>query len=157
KLLLGTTDKERGSQQASRDNILKAVRWATTEARRDDLVLFALIGQGAALGERGDRITYFASDSDVKDASRTSVLAAALGEDLDKLKSPRVCLFVDVYFKGYTPVKGGVPPDPNAGAAFFREFLGKDNTEEEAPAPGRVLFLAGTGRYPSPDGDKHGT
>jgi carboxyl-terminal processing protease len=160
KLLLGgAADKDRNSQEATKDNILSAAKWVAKEAKRDDLVVFAFIGQGAALGERGDRIAYFATDSNVKDPAKTAVLASALGEDLDKLQSHRVCLFVDVYFKGYKPSNGKAPPDPNVPAAtFYKEFFGKDSTEEEAPAPGRVLFLAsGTGRFLSPDGAEHGT
>jgi len=156
-LLSGLADKERNSQEASRDNILKAARWVAAEAGRDDKVLFAFIGQGAALGERGDRIAYFATDSDVKDTAKTGVLATALTEELDKLKSQHVCMFVDVFFKGYTTAKGGAATDPNAGAALFREFLGTDNNDDEDnPAHGRVLYLASVGRKLSPDGNKHG-
>jgi C-terminal peptidase prc len=162
KLLLGgAKDEKRNSQEATKDNILKAAKWVATQAQRDDLVLFAFIGQGAALGEHADRIAYFATDSSVKDPVKTAVLATALGEDLDKLQSHKVCLFVDVYFKGYKPDKGAAPADPNVrGSAFYKEFLGKDSgdPEEDNPAPGRVLFLAsGSGRFLSPDADKHGT
>ncbi len=160
KLLLGgPADKERHSEEATRDNILKATKWVAGVAGRDDLVIITYIGQGAALGERGDRIAYFATDSTVKEAAKTAVLASAVGEDLDKLQSHRVCLFVDVSFKGYKPADGKAPPDPNVTAgSFYKEFLGKDTGEEESPAPGRVLFLAsGTGRFLSPDTDKHGT
>jgi C-terminal peptidase prc len=160
KLLLGgAADKERNSQEATKDNILKAAKWVATEAKRDDLVLIAYIGQGTALGERGDRIAYFATDSNVKDPTKTAVLASTLGEELDKLKSHQVCLFVDVFFKGYKPANGKPPTDPNVPrAALFKEFFGKDNDEEEAPAPGRILFLAsGTGRLLSPDVKEHGT
>jgi carboxyl-terminal processing protease len=159
KLLLGgAADKDRNSQEATKDNILKEAKWVATQAKRDDLVIVAFIGQGAALGERGDRIAYFATDSSVKDPAKTAVLASALAEDLDKLQSHRACLFVDVFFKGYKPANGKAPPDPNvSGGNFFKEFFGKDSTEEEAPAPGRALFLAsGNGRFLSPDGPKNG-
>jgi C-terminal peptidase prc len=160
KLLLGgAADKDRGSQEATRDNILKAAAWVAKEAGHEDLVVFAYIGQGAALGERGDRIAYFATDSSVKDPTKTAVLATALGEDLDKLQSHRVCMFVDVFFKGYKPTNGKAPPDPNVPAgSFYKEFLGKESDEEESVAPGRALFLASdTGLFLSPDSDKHGT
>ncbi|HEX5268859.1 MAG TPA: S41 family peptidase, partial [Gemmataceae bacterium] len=160
KLLLGgAADKDRHSEEASRANILKDLAWVAKQAKHDDLVLIAFIGQGAALGERGDRVAYFATDSSVKDPAKTAVLATAIGEDLDKLQSHRVCLFVDVYFKGYKPANGKAPPDPNVAAgSFFKEFFGKDSTEEEAPAPGRALFVASsTGRFHSPDGKEHGS
>jgi len=76
-LLGGAADKERNSQEATRDNILKAAAWVVKEARRDDLVLFVYVGQGAALGERGDRIAYFATDTSVKDLAKTAVLASS--------------------------------------------------------------------------------
>ncbi len=159
KLLLGgAADKERRSEEATKANILKEAAWVVKQAQRDDLVIIAFMGQGAALGERGDRIAYFAADSSVKDPAKTAVLATALGEDFDKLQSHRVCLFVDVYFKGYKPADGKAPPDPNvAGGSFFKEFFGKDKDEEESPAPGRALFVASsTGRFLSPDGKEHG-
>src|SRR5262249_2664105 len=161
KLLLGgAKDEKRNSQEATKDNILKAAKWVAGEAKRDDLVLFAFVGQGAAIGERADRIVYFATDSSVKDPIKTAVLATALGEELDNLQSHKVCLFVDVFFKGYKPDKGGTPADPNVrGSAFYKEFLGKNSgdPEEDDAAPGRVLFLASSGRFLSPDADKHGT
>jgi C-terminal peptidase prc len=156
RLLLGTPDAGRHSQAATKENILKAAHWVAGEAKKNDLVIFAFVGQGAALGERGDRIAYLASDSTVKDMAKNSVLASALGEELDKLKSQRFAAFVDVYFKGYTPEGGGNPIEPNFTNSFFKEFLGKDDTEEEGPAHGRILYLATAGRFPSPDLDKHG-
>ncbi|HZT81159.1 MAG TPA: S41 family peptidase, partial [Gemmataceae bacterium] len=160
RLLLGAgPDKARPSETATRANVLAATRWVAAEAGPDDLVVFAWVGQGAALGERGDRIAYFAADSSVKDPARSAVLAPVLGEELDRLQSHRVCLFVDVSFKGYRPANGGAPAIPNPGAdSLWREFLGKDKNEDAATAPGRVLFLASAdGRFPSPDTDKHGT
>ncbi len=157
-LLGGAQDQKRHSEEATRDNILKAAKWVAGQAKRDDLVILAYIGQGAALGEHADRVAYFATDSSVKDSVKTAVLASALGEELDRLESHKVAMFVDVYFKGYKPLKGA-PADPNvASGKFYREFFGKDKDEEEDPAPGRVLFLAsGRGRYLSPDAAKHGT
>jgi C-terminal peptidase prc len=156
-LLGGEADAGRNSQPATKENILKAAQWVATEAKRDDLVIFAFVGQGAALGERGDRIVYLAKDSTVKDMAKDAVPAAALGEELDKLKSRRFAALVDVYYKGYTPAGGGNPTEPNLGTNFYKEFLGEDGTEEGAPAPGRVLVLATTGRVLSPDLDKHGS
>src|SRR5579885_3586466 len=74
KLLLGgAADKERPSQEATKDNILKAAKWVAGEAKRDDLVLFAYVGQGAALGERADHVAYFGTDASVKDLTKTAV------------------------------------------------------------------------------------
>src|SRR5438093_1023117 len=40
RLLLGHEDAKRGSKPASRANILEAVHWLATDAKRDDLVMF---------------------------------------------------------------------------------------------------------------------
>src|ERR1700719_1920403 len=52
RLLLGSPDEKRGSEPATRANILKALNWVSSKARRDDLVLFAFIGDGAPVGKR---------------------------------------------------------------------------------------------------------
>lgn len=48
KLLLGSPDEKRKSEPATRENILKAVQWLEKTAKRDDLVVFAFLGQGVA-------------------------------------------------------------------------------------------------------------
>jgi C-terminal peptidase prc len=155
-LLGGAADAGRNSRPATRENILQAARWVADKAKRDDLVIFAFVGQGAALGERADRACYLASDSTVKDMAKDSVLAASLGEALDKVKSQRFCAFVDVDYKGYTPADGKAPAEPNLGSNLFREFRGPEVGEEETMAPGRVVFLATTGGVAGRDADKHG-
>jgi C-terminal peptidase prc len=157
-LLGGSADSKRNSQPATRENILKSVQWLAAESRRDDLVIFLFIGQGAALGERGDRICYLASNSTVASMAKTGIIASALGEEMDKVKAQHSCAFVDVHFRGYTLAGGTTPPEPNMGPSFFKEFLGHDNmSEETTTAAGHVLFLATLGRHASLDGDKHGT
>src|SRR5882724_7282985 len=56
RLLLGKDDAGRKSQKATRENILKALSWVATEAKRDDLVILAWIGQGAPLNEQADKL-----------------------------------------------------------------------------------------------------
>src|SRR5438105_231854 len=51
KLLLGSADRQRPSETATRANILKAFTWMEKSARRDDLVIFAFFGNGAPLGD----------------------------------------------------------------------------------------------------------
>ncbi len=157
RLLLGKADEKRNGQTATKENVLAAAKWVAEKATRDDLVILAFVGQGAAFGERSDRVGYFAVDSNVKDIAKSSVPATTLAEEFDKLKSHRVASFVDVYLKGYTPAAGGAPADPNLTNSFYKEFLGQDAGEDGLPAPGRILFLATTGRVLSPDGDKNGS
>ena len=47
RLLLGKEDAARHSQPATRENILKALKWAATSAQRNDLLIFAFFGRAA--------------------------------------------------------------------------------------------------------------
>jgi C-terminal peptidase prc len=155
RLLLGKEDDKRHSRPATRKNILDAIHWLATTAKRDDLVIFAFFGEGGSLGERGDRICYFASDSTLKGRVKDAVAAADIGQEFDKLKSRSVCVLLDVNLKGFDAGKEGVP-EPSLGEHPYKEFLGDDKTEEHNPLPGRIIFLATNGLTPSPDLEKHG-
>jgi C-terminal peptidase prc len=154
-LLGGDADAKRNSTPATKENILKAAKWIETEAKPEDLVIFTFIGQGGTLGEKGDRLCYFASDSTVKDRDKNAVAAAEIGQEIDKLKSQHFCVFLDVNFKGFTLEKGSAP-EPVLGEAPFREFLGDDGTEDHLALPGRALFLATNGLAQSLDLKDHG-
>ena len=155
RLLLGKEDAGRHSQPATRKNILEAIHWLTSTAKRDDLVIFAFLGEGGSLGERGDRTCYFASDSTLKGRLKDAVAAADVGQEFDKLKSRNVCVLLDVNFKGFDAGKESIP-DASLGEHPYKEFLGDDKTEEHNPLPGRVIFMATNGLAASPDLDKHG-
>jgi C-terminal peptidase prc len=162
KLLLGSADPQRRSEPATHANIIKALKWLASNAQRDDLAIFAFIGQGAPLNEAGNRLCYLASDSTLKDRVKNAVAAADIQQELDKLKSQRFCAFIDVYFKGYESGPEKLP-EPVLGANAFREFLGTDakegvegGKEDQATALGRALFLATSGLHPSIDTPKHG-
>jgi C-terminal peptidase prc len=138
KLLLGTPDPKRNSQPATRENILKALAWATKNAKKEDLVILAFIGQGAPLGERS---CYFTTDSTFKDRAKNALAAIEIEHALEALKSHRFCAFLDVNFNGFD--RGKEPtPDPNLGN-FYKEFLGKD--DDTAPPINRVIFLPNNG------------
>ncbi len=155
RLLLGKEDSERKSIPATKENILAAVHAVVKEAKRDDLVIFAFFGQGASVGERGDRTCYFASDSTLKDRAKNAIAAADLGQEFDKLKSEKVCFFVDVNFKGFDPGKESIP-EASLGTSPYKEFLGDDRSEDHSPMRGRVIFLATNGLNPSVDLKDHG-
>jgi carboxyl-terminal processing protease len=154
RLLLGKEDKTRPSKPATRANILAAVRWLASNARRDDLVIFAYFGQGASLGERGDRTCYLASDSTLAGRDKNAVAAADLAQEFDRLRSRNVAVFLDVNFKGFDAGKLSVP-EPSLGEVPYKEFLGDDKTEEHNPLPGRVIYLATNGMSTSPDLKDH--
>jgi C-terminal peptidase prc len=152
-LFLGTEDAKRKSQPATHANVLKALQGIATKAGRDDLFLFAFFGQGAPLGEQA---CYFCSDSTLKDRAKNALTAAEIEHEMQTLKSQRLCVFVDVNFKGFDGGKekfAGVDPDKT-----FREFLGiaKDDDEEEPQKPGRVVFAANDGLSQSLDLKEHG-
>src|SRR5581483_1319230 len=70
KLLLGSTDKKRSSEPATKLNILKAINWLATTANKDDRVIFPFFAQGAPLGGRA---CYFASDSTVNERAKNAI------------------------------------------------------------------------------------
>jgi len=156
RLLLGKEDGKRNSKPATRENILDAVKWLATDAKRDDLVLFAFIGQGCSLGERGERTCYFASDSTLKGREKNAVAAADLAPEFDKLKSRHLAVFLDLNFKGFDAGKDTSIPEASLGEVPYKEFLGDDKTEDHNPLPGRVIFMATNGLNTSPDLKEHG-
>jgi C-terminal peptidase prc len=143
RLLLGSPDKERGSEPATRENVLKALEWAGKNARKDDLVIVGLFIQGAPLGERA---CYFVKDSTFKNRAKDAIAAGDMGHAFEKLKSRRFVALLDVNFRGFDSGKE-TAPDPNL-ANFYREFLGSQEDEKE-PAASRVVFLANPGLKPS--------
>jgi C-terminal peptidase prc len=154
-LLLGSEDAGRKSKPATRDNILKALNQVSRDAKTNDLVIFAFIGEGCPLGESGDRHGYFASDSTFKGRDKDAVAASEIQDALKNLKAQHFCAFVDVDFKGFTDAPKGLA-EPSLGTTPYKEFLGDDGTEDHAPTPGRVLFLATNGLTRSLDLKDHG-
>lgn len=148
KLLLGNEDAKRGSEPATRANILKALSWVGKTARRDDLVIFAFFGNGAPLGERA---CYFASDSTFKGRAKDAVASGDIEHILDSLQSQRFIALLDCHFLGFD-AGADAPPDPNL-ANFYREFLGNDDGKT---APSRAVFLANNGLKPSLNLGEHG-
>ncbi len=156
RLLLGKPDEKRKSETANADNILKAARWLAESSKKDDLAIFAIIGEGAPLGEKAGQLCYLVTDTKLADRSKTSVPAADLTEAFDKMKSRRFCAFVDVNFHGYKkePVK---MPQPALTADAYREFVGPVDKDDENPTLlGRAVYLANSGLTASPDGEKNG-
>jgi C-terminal peptidase prc len=155
RLLLGSPDPARKSEPATRENIIQALRWIGTKPKRDDLVLFAFIGQGAPMGGSGSRLSYLAVDSTLKDRPKTSVAAGDIEQQLDKLKSEHFCAFIDVNFRGFKRGPESVP-EPTLETSPFKEFRGVAPKEDDSSAPGRVVFLATNGLSQSLDAEDHG-
>ncbi len=149
RLLLGTKDAKRDSQEATRANVLDALNWLAEKARRDDLVLFAFVGQGAPLG---DRTCFFAKDSTFKGRAKTAVASGDVQHAIDKIKSQRFVAFLDVNFLGFDAGKESVA-DPDI-SKLYRDLIGKE--DDKGPATSRVFFLANTGLKPSLEQKGHG-
>jgi C-terminal peptidase prc len=151
KLLLGKKDEKRPSELATKENIVKAFHWAVSTAGKDDLVVFAFLGQG---GSVGDRLCFFGSDADFKDRAKTAVTASSLEKEMKDIKSQRFCGLFDIYLKGFDAGKETVvEPNPND---ISKIFLSNVDAEDPTPPPGRVIFLATSGLRPSLDLEKHG-
>jgi C-terminal peptidase prc len=155
KLLLGDSAKVSGSEPATRENILKELRWIADNAKSNDLVVFGFFGEGGPLGESGAHRCYFASDSTFSGRNKDAVAAAEIGEILKKLKSQHVCVLLDVNFKGFTTTDKKIV-EPSLGNPPYKEFLGDDEGEEHTAKPGRALFLATNGLQTSLDLKDHG-
>ena len=154
KLLLGKPTGK--AEAATRDNFLKAIRWAVEQAQPQDTLLLGFIGQGGPLGTSGDLRCYFLADSTFKQREKTAVAAEEIEEAFKKFKG-RLAVFLDIDFTGFTEEGASTAvAEPTLGKAPYREFLGDDGTEDHAPIAGRVAFLATNGLNTSLDLDKHG-
>ncbi|HEY7328254.1 MAG TPA: S41 family peptidase [Gemmataceae bacterium] len=155
RLLLGDSSKVAGSQPATRENILKALRWVADKAKTNDLVIFGYFGEGGPLGDTGAHRCYFASDSTFAGRDKNAVAASEIGDALKGLKSQRFCVLLDVNFKGFTTDDKKVA-EATLGSNPYSEFLGTEENDEEPAKPGRALFLANLGLVPSLDLKDHG-
>jgi carboxyl-terminal processing protease len=135
-LLLGKNDDKRHSEAATKDNILKAIKAVCEKAQKDDLVVIALIGQGAPVG---DRTAFLASDSTFKDRAKNGVRSAEIEAIVEKAKTEKLCAIIDVNMRGYE-TKEDVP-EANV-IDMLRVFVGKEDKEEHALPPGRVVLMA---------------
>ncbi|MFL5329934.1 MAG: S41 family peptidase [Gemmataceae bacterium] len=137
-LLLSDNDEARHAQMATRENILSAVKEVVAKAGKDDLVVFAMFGQGAALADL--RTCIFTTDSTFKERVKTALSTAELEKELEPLKSEKIVAFMDINYKGIDPGKEQLL-EPNI-ADPARIFIGSEEKEEHTLPPGRVIFLS---------------
>jgi hypothetical protein len=119
-LLLGDPKAVPKSQQATRANILRALNQAVINTGDDELLIFAFFGQGASLGRNGSQVCYLASNSTVARRAADAISDSDLTREFNRLGAPRVCAFIDVYFKGIAEEISVPEPDP--GALTFRSI-----------------------------------
>ena len=91
KLLLGepknAKDLSDFTSEATRENVLEALKWAASKATPDDLVIFGFFGQGGPMGDSGDRRCYFTSDSTFLGRDKNAIASSDLADTLKTLKS----------------------------------------------------------------------
>ncbi|HLW67268.1 MAG TPA: S41 family peptidase [Gemmataceae bacterium] len=149
-LFVGTEDKTRHSEPATKENVLKAFHAVAEKAGKDDMLIVGLFGQGAA---SGDRTVFFCSGSTFKDRAKNALSSSDIEHELEKLKSERVVAFVDINYKSFTPDKGSVV-EPNI-LDMVRVFVGNEDKDEHQLPPGRVIFQASSSVAQLVDTDKH--
>jgi len=160
KLLLGEPSKAKDlsdyTSEATRENVIAALKWVSSKATPDDMVIFGFFGQGGPMGDSGDRRCYFTSDSTFLGRDKNALASSDLADTLKTLKAGKFCSFVDINFKGFQAGQGKAVAEASLGANPYQEFLGEDASEDHLPLPGRVVFLATNGLYPSVEADDHG-
>src|SRR5262245_25482810 len=130
KLLLGSgpvADAKYPTEKATRENILKALHWLEKSAKKDDLVIFAIFGQGAPVA--AERSCYVGVDSTFKNRAKDAVSSSEIDSVMEKLPSQRFVAMIDVHFLGFDP---GDEKMPDASTQkYYREFLGLGDESKE--------------------------
>lgn len=141
-------------ERATRENVLKALKWAISRAKEDDRIVIYWAGSGAPL----DKATcYFTADSTLEDRSKNAISAAEIEAELEKLKTGKVAVFLDVNFRGFVA-------NPKVGSEDgldnrFLEFTGTkkktgrpddEDDELEATMKGRVVLSCTSGLFAAP-------
>lgn len=153
KLLLGGKDDKRPYQQATKENIISALKWAFGTAKEDDTVILAWLGQGAPAGKA---TCYFAADSTLKNREKDAVTSADVEEIFKSRKSNSVLLLLDVNFRGYAQ-DANIPAFSLKDA--FKEFSGvSEDAEEDTQTENFILLSASRGHsgHSSPETDRGG-
>ncbi len=138
-LLTSPADEKRKGQKATRENVLKAIHEAVAKTGKDDTIIIGWFGRGASAG---DRTSLFTADTDFKERAKTSVLGADLEAELKNAKDRKLCVFLDVSFKGFDAGKE-VLVEPNLRDILASVFGGDDKGELPPPRD-KVVFLATT-------------
>jgi C-terminal peptidase prc len=152
RLLTSNRDAKRNGEPATKANILKAMKWAATNAKADDLVVIGLFGQGAPVG---DRTCYFGADATHKDRSKNAVSAAEIEAEFKEVKTQKLCVMIDVNLKGFVPAPNEAVIEPNI-LDMVRVFVGNEDKEEHALPAGRVVYLASNAVVDHIDKEKNG-
>jgi C-terminal peptidase prc len=147
------TERTRDAKAATRENIIQALHWAASSAGEDDLILLVWVGQGAPLS---DRTCYFAADSTLQNRAKDAVSAVEIQHEFSSIKSTKLCVLLDVNFRGYDAGKEKIS-ELGLDKAFLEYSGSKDDDEdEEGHAKPVMLLSANDGLKPSYDLNKQG-
>ena len=135
-LLTRTADASRNGQVATRENVLSAVKRAVSETGKDDAVYVFFFGRGAS---SGDATCFFTADTTFKDRGTTGLLGTDLAAELKKAKDQKLCVVLDVHFKGFEAGKEAIV-EPNL-ADILKGVFGTEEKGEEAPLPHDKLVV----------------
>jgi len=143
------------AEVATKENVLKALKWLSGVAKEDDTAVIYWAGSGAPL----DKATcYFTVNSTIDDRNKNAISAAEIEADMEKFKTGKVGVFLNVNFRGYvaTPKIGSEEGLDNR----FQEFFGgkkkgvsrpdDDDDDLETAIKGRVLLSSTSGLYAAP-------
>jgi C-terminal peptidase prc len=160
KLLLSKVpaDNKAGAVLATRENLMNAIKWAVGTAKEEDTLVIYWAGSGAPFEKT---TVYFATDSTLADRGKNAVSASELELELEKLKTGKVAVFLDVNFRGYVPNPKVVGSEDGLDNRF-QEFTGRkkktnpldeEDDEAEAAFKGRMLLTSSRGFHPAPEVD----
>ena len=136
-LLTGTADAKRNGQRATHDNVIKAVQAAAAATGKDDTIIVAVFGRGAS---SGDATCLFTADTLFKDRAKTGVLGSDLETALKGAKDRKICLMLDIAFKGFDAGKETLA-EPSL-RDVLKAVFGGDADGEQPPPQDKVVMLA---------------
>lgn len=138
-LLTSVPDEKAGERKATRENVVKALHEAVEKTGKDDTVVFAFFGRGASVG---DKTCFFTAETTFADRAKNGLLGSDLEADLKAAQSRKLCLMLDVSFKGFDAGK------EKLAEPTLRDILtavyGGDDQREGPPPPDKLVILSST-------------
>jgi carboxyl-terminal processing protease len=136
-LLTSQADQNRKGQVATRENITKAIHQAVAKTGKDDTLIIAMFGRGAS---SGDQTCFFTAETKFADRAKTGLLGTDLEAELKPAKDRKICLMLDISFKGFDAGKEKLA-EPTLRDVLSAVFGGEDKGEGPAPQ-NKVVILA---------------
>jgi C-terminal peptidase prc len=151
-LLTATPDEKAGERKATRENVVKALHEAVAKTGKDDTIILGLFGRGATVAED---TAFFTADATFKERAKTALLGSDLAPDLKLAKDRKVCLLMDVSFKGGFDAGKEKLAVPNLRDVLKAVFAEEDDSEQPPPK-NKVVFLANVPSRPNLTKGEHG-